>query len=159
VPSEIAKDEDFLPALDAAKETARKQLVFRHLNEIPAFSGLVAGLKPVDDELNELEPVLSGVCAEPPDDDEDDHRTELEKTRCVLKDLVTSLRDQLKDENKGALPGKLDAKLRLRDDSPTCVEDDTCSALKKLRVGLETWAGLLRQAGSAQAAETADRVR
>jgi hypothetical protein len=151
-------DLTFSDLLNGQKESARKQLVFRHLNEIPAFNGLIAGLKPVDNDLKELEPLLQGDCKEPPDGEEDT-RTELELTRCMLKDLVTILRDQLKDENKEELPSRLDAILMASDASATCVEDDACSALKRLRAGLETWAGLLRPAGSTQAADTADRVR
>lgn len=163
VPAELtgAKDSKsdltFYDLLNGQKESARKQLVFRHLNEIPAFHSLVADLKPVDNELKELEPLLQGECKEPPDGQEDT-RTELEKTRCMLKDLVTILRDQLKDENKDELPSRLGAILKAADAEPACVEEDTCSSLKRLRVGLEIWAALLMSAGSTQAADTANRV-
>jgi len=161
VPPEMAKDQKFMDAVEGQKESARKQLVFRHLNEIQAFRGLIADLKPVADELRELDnslATLPGECAEPPDEEED-NRSELEKTRCTVKDLVFILRDQLKDENKEDLPSRLDATLKARDDSPTCIDDDTCSALKRLRVGLETLAPLLRPAGFTQVADTADRVK
>jgi hypothetical protein len=161
VPPEMAKDQKFMDALEGQKESARKQLVFRHLNEIPAFRGLIADLKPVADDLKELDTALAtlpGECTEPPDEEEDT-RSELEKTRCAVKDLVVILRDQLRDENKEDLPSRMDATLKARDDSPTCIDDDTCSALKRLRAGLETLAPLLRPAGFVQVADTADRVR
>ena len=158
VPPEMAKDPEFPGVLASSKETARKLLVFRHLNDIPTFNSIIAGLKPVRDELKELDAAI-GTLPWPCPSDPPDDRPDIQEETCSVKDLVTILGQQLEDENKGELPGKLGDMLKAGDASPTCVDDETCSRLKMLRAGLESSSGLLRPAGFTQVADTFDRVR
>lgn len=180
IPAELAKSTDsetglpFSEIMNGMKESARQQFVFSHLNEIPAFAGLIAEMQPVNDALQRLEGALASVpitCQTggslDEDEDEDappDTRSTLEKIHCAVNDSVVKLRDQLKDdkETRGKLPSLLRDILKSGDSSDCASDPDelpTCSALTTLRVLLERWAGALRPADFAQAADTADSVR
>src|SRR5215468_5391220 len=61
IPKEMAADPDFLPAVDAAKNTARETLIATFKSNVPAFQDFVKKLEPLKASLEAVQSLINSL--------------------------------------------------------------------------------------------------
>jgi len=156
IPKEIAEDPEFFPALESSKTSARNILVGAYLSKLNVFGPIIAQMDPVNADLTRLSAMLGTLPAEFPESVPEDTREALSDQRDLIKDSTKIISTIISDKQN------LSSKLRdliKAGDSPTCMDDDSCSQLTTLRFNLADFEKLLSDAGFSPAAVIAKEVR
>lgn len=156
LPKELATDPEFFPALESSKVSARNILLGAYLSKINVFSGILAKIPPVEANIDSLTTLLANMPEEFPEELDESLREALDESRGLLSDDSKIIGRILKD--KKTLPSKLRTLLK-EENSTTCIDDESCSQLTRLRFHLAALEGSLQRAGFTEASTSARTIR
>ena len=156
LPKELATDPEFFPALESSKVSARNILVGAYLSKINVFSGILEKIPPLEANIASLTTLLETLPEEFPEELDETLKESLDESRGLVSDDTKIIGRILKD--KKSLPSKLRTLLK-EENSTTCIDDESCSQLTKLRFHLADLEKSLQQGGFTEASTSARTIR
>ena len=149
IPKELAEDPQFVPALQAAENSAREALITFYKNRLTSvYDPLIAHLAPVESELASLNTLLQNLPS--------NAGTDIEDAASDVHDSMVMADQALSD--KKTLPSKLDSLLK-EPNSATCEADENCSIITELRINLSALIDALDNAHAETASNMAKSIR
>jgi hypothetical protein len=149
IPKELAGDPQFVPALRAARASAREALITAYKNKLTkVYDPLIAHLAPVERDLATLNTLLDNLPS--------NAGTDVQDAASDVHDSMVMANQALQD--KETLPSKLDSLLK-EPNSATCQDDENCSIITELRFDLGALIDALNAAHADAASQQAKTIQ